>query len=629
MAASLYPLPTPDVPPHINYTDASPSQPSAHRDTGTIAIERQAIDPGSTANADTATPRSLHAMFEDFLRQQGISDEGVAEKLGFVLLSESSPLTFALGEIQQGKNQRPPGNEPQAPRDPTGDALASGSQNGRHPSHMTTHDIAYLQSKGAFDLPESSMMDALLEAFTNRFHPLYSIVDIDQLQLLYRQQRLPWILLQAICFIGATFCDATIIHQSSLKRRSRARRIFYDRTKALFDLGYEANKVVLLQSVLMLTFWGPHMKTYWNPSSWVDFATTIAASLGIHRSSNLLQYDVKNRRLVRRLWWTVLARDASCATLLGRPFRIRLSQCNTEQLTLDDFNRSGKDGHDHELHALYQIHGSRLSLILREIIQWHSGGDLDCEKQTSLHTMLRNWKLDLPTAIDWTSQRNQKNIFANSLKIIYHHHLILLYLGNPGQNHGSVENPSNALSPLAEVVVSAAQIISSSALSLMVSSSVSSMPHEIFTGFFIAGVVFYRQVQQQQSPLAQLQRAALDNCQMILNEARENCDAAQWMMRVFDFLLAGTSNSGGHEVLSSAPGNTSTPAAKGCVASLNDPPHILDSSSEARDLGMLSMDWDYPFPEDPDSLANDFFFLPDLYVPAVGDMADMQFRVHP
>lgn len=603
-----------------------PSRLSVVRSTSTADLERQAVDSVATGLGDRGTPRSLHAMFEDFLRRQGVTDDEMAERIGFVLLSESSPLTFALEEIRKGTYQSIPSIEHQALRGSRTDALAIESPNNRHPSHMTVSDIAYLQSKGAFELPEQDVLDALIQAFTNRFNPLYSIVDIDELYSLYRQQKLSWLLLHAVCFIGSTFCDASIIHQSRYRRRGLARRVFYDKTKVLFDLSYETNEIVLLQSVLMLTFWGSHMKTYWNPSTWVDFATTIAASLGIHRTSGLAQYAPKDQRLLRRLWSVVLARDASCATLLGRPFRIRMSQCDAVSLTLDDFQNPDTTEVQDELHALYQIHSSKLSLILRQIVQGHADSGFNGDRQSSLQARLTEWQEELPAVLDGTRQTDQRNVFASSLMITFEHHLILLYLGTPGQHNMNADFSNDMTSSQIDTMVSAAQTISSSALTLMVHSSVSSLAHEVFPGFFIAGVVFYRQSQQhQQTHLAQLQRSALDNCQMILNDAREGCDAAQWMMRVFEFLLSDTSSPRKHAPM--FPGSDAASAAKqlqgGANVNRDSTRHIRGFTPDARDLSMLSMDFELPFQNGFDILDNDFFFLPDLYVPAAGDAADM------
>ncbi|KAK5024897.1 hypothetical protein LTS07_008275 [Exophiala sideris] len=159
-------------------------------------------------------------------------------------------------------------------------------------------------------------------------------------------------------------------------------------------MGYERNKIVLLQSVLMLSFWGSKLESYWNPSTWVGFAVTLAASLGIHRTASLARMDASGRSLLRRLWWTVVVRDASCATLLGRPFRIRMSHCDSDMLTLEDFRNelftSRPDTREgaYKVQALYQIHVSKLSLILRQIIQFQSTENNDRSKMSELHGLL-------------------------------------------------------------------------------------------------------------------------------------------------------------------------------------------------------------------------------------------------
>jgi len=84
-------------------------------------------------------------------------------------------------------------------------------------------------------------------------------------------------------------------------------------------------------------------------------------------------------------------------------------------------------------------------------------------------------------------------------------------------------------------------MISSTAFTIMSNSMLGMMPHEIFAGFFVAGIVFYRGVKQPQDSLARLSRSALDNCQMVISESRERWDLANWVMRIFDFLLCSSS----------------------------------------------------------------------------------------
>ncbi|KAF2034025.1 hypothetical protein EK21DRAFT_85827 [Setomelanomma holmii] len=242
------------------------------------SIATNPSQPSLSEVENRGTQKTLASMFEEFLEKQGQSDDGSATKLGLVLFA-----------------------------------------------------------KRCFDDPDQELLDQLVTAFLDNFCPLYSIVNKAEVLESHRAHNLPWILLHAICFLGATFCDSAIIHKSSYKSRLHARRAFYDKAKVLFDVGYKTDKVVLLQTVIMLSFWGPKMNSYWNPCSWVVFAVTIAALLGIHRSAAFARVTDRDKGLLKRLWWTVLVRDAYCAALLGKPFRIDMALCDTEMLDLADF----------------------------------------------------------------------------------------------------------------------------------------------------------------------------------------------------------------------------------------------------------------------------------------------------
>ncbi|KAF2687386.1 hypothetical protein K458DRAFT_415639 [Lentithecium fluviatile CBS 122367] len=485
---------------------------------------------------------SLAAMFEDYLDSQGPSYENVLGKRGIIFLADSSPLTFALEELRRDKTLHDISPQVTDKGSENEEGLA-GPQCSSHPSHMSAADITYLKAKGAFEFPQGELLSALVNAFLDKFYPLYSIVNRAKFEHLYEQQKLPWILLHAVCFIGATYCDHGVIHRSRLQSRWHARHHFYNKAKVLFDLGYETDKIILLQTVLLLTFWGPQMKSYWNPCSWIGFGVTIADSLGIYKANSSAHLSPADRSLLRRLWWTLAVRDAYCAALLGRPFRINMSRCDTEPLRLDDFNQDGGSpqavpkGRSYT-GALCQIQIAKLSLILRQIVLSRSKGANDSQKTANLHRLLNQWQSDLPTVVDWQKPSNFTNLCAISLKIIFHHHLIVIHLGEPHLGPPAINHRVDPDNPSLKIAESAAQTIASSALTLMTSSMVSSLPHEVFPGFLIAGIVFYRQMKNHDGIVAQLGQAALDNCQMVMNEARESWDAAQWALRIFDFLLS-------------------------------------------------------------------------------------------
>jgi hypothetical protein len=163
-------------------------------------------------------------------------------------------------------------------------------------------------------------------------------------------------------------------------------------------------------------------------------------------------------------------------------------------------------------------------------------------------------------------------------------------------------------------------MISSTAFTIMANSMLGMMPHEAFSGFFIAGIVFYRGMKQPQDSLARLSRSALDNCQMVISEARERWDLANWVMRIFDFLLSSSNPAPetaiqapwtGLPQASLAQGPVSGPACYNYMPSMmpeDDILHSTDFGSPTYQMG---------------SMANDFFLLSNFLPVAPGDSSFM------
>lgn len=487
---------------------------------------------------------SLKAMFERFLERQGQRIEDATDACGLIFLSGASPLTFALEEARGAhKDMLQDAETPLIASDQTGRV-----ESDNHPAHLTAPDIAYLKAKGAFERPKAEVLDCVRVAFMDRFYPLYSIVDPAKFTESCKAGTLPWILLHAFCFIGSTFCDPSVLHRAGFEDRWHARRQFYDRAKVLFDVGYETNKIVLLQSVLMLSFWGPQMKSYWNPCSWVGFGVTIAESLGIHRMGSSAHVDSARRGLLKRLFWTLAVRDAYCAALLGRPCRLNIVQCNTELPSLEDFDHpahcsSPEDHRTCQSHAHYQIQVSRLSFILRDIIKARFCSSQSESMTAHLHSQLEAWQAELPPSVSWEPEPNQSpNLFSLSLKIIFHLQLVLIHLERPEDAMDSASSALFASSSSSNATESAAHTIASTAFTIISNSMLAALPHEVFLGFFVAGIVFYRGIRNNGDNLDQLPRSALDNCQMVLSQARESWDPANWVLKIFDFLLSRSVN---------------------------------------------------------------------------------------
>ncbi|KAL4885471.1 hypothetical protein BJY04DRAFT_214269 [Aspergillus karnatakaensis] len=204
-----------------------------------------------TVAASSPGQRSLSAMFEDFLGQAGREDLCKAK---LVLFGEPSPLTFAL-QLRPDRNA--------GLHDPSErvDSLVVVEEN-IHPKHLAAHDIDLLKAKGAFIYPSTEIMDEMITIFLDRFYPIYSVVNPIDLRKAQQERKLPWILLHSVCFIAVTFGELSIAYKAGFASRAQARRVYYNRAKALFDLNYDNNKLILVKVAILLSFKGPQMDCY-------------------------------------------------------------------------------------------------------------------------------------------------------------------------------------------------------------------------------------------------------------------------------------------------------------------------------------------------------------------------------
>jgi hypothetical protein len=575
---------------------------------------RQSISDESTSG------HSLAGMFEEFVEAQ---DRG---GLGIILFGEASPLTFALGEYQ-GK---------QAHLHDTSATLSKHKRMAENrseepASRFSPQEIEFLEMKGAFTPPEPQTLNALLDAFLTRFHPLYTIVNKAELLSAHSNNNIPWIMLHAICLIGATFCDVSLIHRTNFSSRAQARLAYYgkfflssntcdpltdngrtEKAKILWSMNYETDKFVLLQTVLMLSFFGPRMNSIYNACSWLGFAFTIAESMGIHRSTSALDANSKDKGRMKRLWWTLVVRDAYCAALLGRPFRINIPQCDVPMLEPDDFDDELDDCNHHS--ALYQSQVARLSVITRTIVQrrFHSCDHL--ADTGDLQQSLAAWKAQVPVQLLWMTQASNTNVFATSLKLLYQQHEILLHY-DPRNNLATLRTASNDFSSSANTALTAAQAIASSVSTLVTKHMINRLPHEVFTGFFMSGIVYHRQLHSPDPVFAEAARASLDNCQMLLHEICGSWDPAHWSVQIFDFLLSfvrsgGDAGSTAHLHDQSVSANAETDMTGDCHSSGYD-----DHGFYGEGFDELN-GWDPPNLNVP-GMFNDFLLMPNFFAPSV------------
>ncbi|KAJ5947570.1 hypothetical protein N7466_000585 [Penicillium verhagenii] len=102
---------------------------------------------------------------------------------------------------------------------------------------------------------------------------------------------------------------------------------------AFYDVDRRTDKLILIRSVLLMSFWYTDAQDHTGASHWIGIAITLAQGIGIHRCSSSHNRSnhtssSEHQRLTRRLWWTCVIRDRWVSLAKGRPMRIHDEDCD-------------------------------------------------------------------------------------------------------------------------------------------------------------------------------------------------------------------------------------------------------------------------------------------------------------
>lgn len=206
-------------------------------------------------------------------------------------------------------------------------------------TELDSIEIEILTQRGAFLLPPRSLCDELIEAYFTWVAPVVPVINRSRFMRRYNDPKNPpsLLLLQAMLLAGSRVCTNPQLMDTS-GSTTPAATTFYKRAKALYDANYEDDRVTIVQAlILMGWYWeGPEDVTK-NVFYWSRVAIVVAQGSGMHRSVEKSALSRADKRLWKRIWWTLYTRDRSVAVALGRPVHINTDDSDVELLTEDDF----------------------------------------------------------------------------------------------------------------------------------------------------------------------------------------------------------------------------------------------------------------------------------------------------
>lgn len=212
------------------------------------------------------------------------------------------------------------------------------------PDHLTKADIDYLDMKDALSIPSASLRNELMRAYIQFVHPYLPILDLEQfLDTVFLSNgvsRVSLLLFQAVLAAGVAFVDTVHLRSAGYPSKKEARMAFFQRVRLLYDFDFEMDRVTLIQSLLLLTYWYPAPNDSKDAWHWVGVSLGLARTIGLHCHPNGSCLSSRQKRIRKRIWWSMYTRDRLIALGMRRPMHIRKDDSTVAPLIPEDFEQS-------------------------------------------------------------------------------------------------------------------------------------------------------------------------------------------------------------------------------------------------------------------------------------------------
>jgi len=312
-------------------------------------------------------------------------------------------------------------------------------------------EIDILHRRGAFLLPPRALCDELVDSFFKWVAPVVPVINKNRFMARYRDSKNPpsLLLLQAILLAGSRVCTNTQLMDAN-GSTTPAAMTFYKRAKALFDANYEDDRVTIVQAlVLMGWYWeGPEGRYYHtcprHPKLTILLYRRNEECLLLDQSCNrcctglrhapevrsqssrgeqsLSNHSVEgsqlsrpDKRLWKRIWWTLFTRDRSVAVALGRPVHINVDDSDVEMVTEDDFiedelDQPAKSPPDN-VHVQFFLQYVRLCEIMGLVLSQQYSVASKARRQNAIDLThsdmaLADWLQNCPREVYWEKPRH-------------------------------------------------------------------------------------------------------------------------------------------------------------------------------------------------------------------------------
>ncbi|KAI9791178.1 MAG: Transcriptional activator of fatty acid utilization [Candelina submexicana] len=424
---------------------------------------------------------------------------------------------------------------------------ARGNKSGQ--TELDQLEIDILHRRGAFLLPPRALCDELVDSFFTWVAPVVPIISRSRFMRRYRDTKNPpsLLLLQAILLAGSRVCMNPQLMDAN-GSTTPAAMTFYKRAKALYDANYEDDRVTIVQAlILMGWYWeGPEDVTK-NVFYWSRVATIVAQGSGMHRSVEGSQLSKADKRLWKRIWWTLFTRDRSVAVALGRPVHINTDDSDVEMISEDDFNEDEPDlpadYPSDPIHVQFFLQYVKLCEIMGLVLSQQYSVASKARRQNAIDLThsdmaLADWLQNCPKEVYW--ERPRHHFWAALLHSNYYTTLCLLHRAHmpPATSSGPRNGfPDDSAYPSRNIAFQAAGMITSIIENLQVHDELRFCPAFIVYSLFSALIMHVYQMRSSIPSIVTATQERMHVCMNALKEVSKVWLVAKMVHTLFESIL--------------------------------------------------------------------------------------------
>ncbi|KAJ5609951.1 cutinase transcription factor 1 alpha [Penicillium lagena] len=404
--------------------------------------------------------------------------------------------------------------------------------------------IYALRSQGAFVLPSTTVCRQLFRDYFHYVHPHYPILDRADFAWRFADPMNPssYLLLQSVLLMAVGHCDRDTLQEAGFQSRYEARLTLYRRAKALYDADHELDKVTIVQSIFLISFWWNSPTDQKDTWHWLGIAISLAITLGMHRSTKHSDMSIRDQRLWKRIWWSLFTEDKHAAAALGRPVHIHLKDCDVEPLEESDFEEESDCpdseicGSPRPIEISYMLHLTKLSKIGEQIIQtpFHASSRTDTEAVGTFQAcdgLLQDWEITLPEELQLA--RRDGCLWPNMLYIAYNWFKVLMYRTRTAENSSSKDAQMSSH----HLAMRAADQIIRLTEEVLSSGQIHHCPVHIVPGLFAAMGMHAVDISSGDTVREQLGYVKIELSMIALRELQDTWPVSGWIFLLFSKIL--------------------------------------------------------------------------------------------